>query len=213
MFPHACGVDLERAVRNGADPAQVVPDDYVVVRGGTKPLPPAGEEFSGFVGPEVAAAGCALPHAQIRVSSAGAIRAAGGRVTWVPEFSPHGTLNLQHVIKDASERRPAKPGSGKTETVSAKQGQPARLAFGHVAFKNGRVNFSDFFIKPNYSVDILRMTGTVSEMNPEKAGNVLLRNTRHLVDNGGPAKSVGNNVISNLERPADPHADQRPKRA
>jgi uncharacterized protein involved in outer membrane biogenesis len=86
-----------------------------------------------------------------------------------------GTLNLQHVIKDASERRPAKPGSGKTETVSAKPGQPARLAFGHVAFKNGRVNFSDFFIKPNYSVDILRMTGTVSEMNPEKAGNVLLR--------------------------------------
>jgi hypothetical protein len=97
MFPHACGVDLERAVRNGADPAQVVPDDYVVVRGGTKPLPPAGEEFSGFVGPEVAAAGCALPHGQIRVSTAGAIRAAGGRVTWVPEFSPHGTLTLQHV--------------------------------------------------------------------------------------------------------------------
>lgn len=96
-FPHPCGEHLRQAVASGADPATVVPDDFVVVRGGTKPLPPAATPFSAAVGPSVADAGCALPHGQLRVTTAGAVRAAGGEVVWVPEYSPRGTMNLQHV--------------------------------------------------------------------------------------------------------------------
>lgn len=97
MFPHPCGEEFERTVAAGADPKAVVPDDYVVVRGGIKPIPPAGDEFSCAVGPTLDAAGCAAPNNQIRVSTAGAIRSAGGVVEWLPEFSRHGTMNLQHV--------------------------------------------------------------------------------------------------------------------
>jgi hypothetical protein len=96
-FPHPCGADLAEAVRKGADPKQVVPDTFLVVRGGRNPVEPPGTTFSAAVGPTVEAAAAALPHGQIRVATAGAIRARGGIVEWAPEVSRHGTVNQQHV--------------------------------------------------------------------------------------------------------------------
>lgn len=97
MFPHPCGEQFEKAVAGGADPTTVVPDGYVVVRGGTKPAPPPGETFSCVTGPTLDAAACAVPYNQVRATTAGAIRAAGGMVEWAPEFSQRGTMNKQHV--------------------------------------------------------------------------------------------------------------------
>jgi hypothetical protein len=97
MFPHLCGEAFAEAVRHGADPKMVVPDDYAIVHGGTSPLVPAGETFSGATGPLLEDAAAAVPHGQIRTTTAGAIRAAGGVVEWVPEVSRHGTVNQQHV--------------------------------------------------------------------------------------------------------------------
>jgi hypothetical protein len=96
-FPHPCGDDFAEAVQKGADPKQVVPDGFVVIRGGKNPVEPPGTTFSGVVGPTIEAAAAALPHGQIRVATAGAIRARGGIVEWAPEISRHGTLNQQHV--------------------------------------------------------------------------------------------------------------------
>src|SRR5262245_42380699 len=97
MFPHPCGAALAEAVRNGADPNTVVPDGYFITHGGTGPIPPPGSVFSGTAGPTVEAAAAALPHGQIRISTAGAIRAHGGMVEWVAEVSRYGTVNQQHV--------------------------------------------------------------------------------------------------------------------
>jgi hypothetical protein len=97
MFPHPCGAEFERLVAAGGDPRSVVPDEYVVARGGTKPIPPPGSMFSAVAGPSLEAAGCAVPHGQIRVTTAGIIRATGGVVAWFADSSPHGTMNLQHV--------------------------------------------------------------------------------------------------------------------
>src|SRR5437763_195906 len=97
MFPHPCGSDLAKAVRNGADPKTVVPDGFGVVRGGPKPIPPLGDTFSAVVGPTLDAAACAVPNGQVRVVTAGEIRRRGGVVEWLPEISAHGTLNEQHV--------------------------------------------------------------------------------------------------------------------
>lgn len=97
MFPHPCGDHFRKAVDAGADPRFVVPDDFIVVKGGTLPLPTDGGVFSGTTGPTLEAAACAVPHGQLRVSSAGAIRAAGGVVVWEPEISRYDTMNNQHV--------------------------------------------------------------------------------------------------------------------
>ena len=61
------------------------------------PLPAEGEEFSGAVGPTLDDAAAAVPHGQIRITTVGAIRAAGGTVVWLPDLSRHLTLNRQHV--------------------------------------------------------------------------------------------------------------------
>ena len=97
MFPHPCGEEFERAVAAGADPKTVVPDAYVIVKGGTLPLPGAGVLFSGAVGPSLDDAAAAVPHGQIRIATVGEIRAAGGEVVWLPEQSRHLTVNRHHV--------------------------------------------------------------------------------------------------------------------
>lgn len=97
MFPHSCVAELAEAVHNGADPRAVVPDEFVVVRGGLKPCPPVLAPFSATVGPTLEAAGCAIPHGNLRYTTVREIRQRGGVVEWAPEFSPHGTLNEQHV--------------------------------------------------------------------------------------------------------------------
>ena len=56
-----------------------------------------GETFSCAAGPDLNAAACAVPYGQIRSTTAGAIRAAGGVVIWKREFSQRGTINNQHV--------------------------------------------------------------------------------------------------------------------
>lgn len=81
-----------------------------------------------------------------------------------------GTLNLQNVLKDG-------PAGGDTKTAATtKSTEPAaRIGIGRIAVKNGRVNFSDYFVKPNVSADLRNVVGSVSEMTPEKAGDLELR--------------------------------------
>jgi len=97
MFPHSCGAELAEAVKNGADPVRVVPDEFIVVPGGVRATPPAGIKFSAAVGPTLEAAAAAVPYGSIRETTVGVIRQQGGSVEWVPDRSPHGTLNHQHV--------------------------------------------------------------------------------------------------------------------
>jgi hypothetical protein len=97
MFPDPCGAIFAEAVRNGADPKTVVPDTYFVVHGGTAPIPDAGTALSAAVGPTLESAAAAVPHGQIRIATAGAIRRQGGEVEWIPEMTRYGILNVQHV--------------------------------------------------------------------------------------------------------------------
>jgi hypothetical protein len=97
MFPDPCGNAFAAAVAAGADPKQVIPDNYIVVRGGIKPWPVPGTAFSVVVGATLPIAAAAVPYGTIRATTAGQIRAVGGTIEWVPEHSPRGTLNLQHV--------------------------------------------------------------------------------------------------------------------
>ncbi|WP_328787994.1 MULTISPECIES: ricin-type beta-trefoil lectin domain protein [unclassified Streptomyces] len=76
-----------------------VPDDFVIVRGGERPMPGAGEGFSGAMGTSVAEAGAGVPHGKLRATTAGEIRAAGGTVDYAPEpIRGEGSpLNYNHV--------------------------------------------------------------------------------------------------------------------
>ena len=86
--------------------------------------------------------------------------------------SPDGTLNMQTLARkpppEADADREKKPG-----------GPPANLRLGRIVLENGNVSFSDFFIKPNYSIALTRVAGKVSEMTPDKPGDVELRGRIH----------------------------------
>jgi hypothetical protein len=73
-----------------------VPNDFSVVKGGTKPPPDPGTTFSGSFGATMADAAAGVPHGQIQPSTAGQIRAGGGTVEVAPEMTGS-TMNYQHV--------------------------------------------------------------------------------------------------------------------
>ena len=66
---------------------------------------------------------------------------------------------------------------------------PARnIRVGRVTLTNGNIDFSDFFIKPNYSANLTGMNGSVSQISPDTAGDVELRGK---VDNVGAVEILG----------------------
>jgi uncharacterized protein involved in outer membrane biogenesis len=92
--------------------------------------------------------------------------------------NPDGRLNLQGLTRqpDQAETPPARPDA---QAQASPPGPPANVRLGKIALRNGNVNFSDFFIKPNYSVALGAVEGAVSEMTPDKPGDVELRGRIH----------------------------------
>ena len=74
------------------------PNNNIVVRGGTSPMPPPGSVFSGSHGGSIEEAAAGVPHGTIRSTTAGAIRSNGGTVTVIPEpVYENGPINYKHV--------------------------------------------------------------------------------------------------------------------
>lgn len=94
-----------------------------------------------------------------------------------------GRINLQDLVKPAPGAQAAAPGSAASATPAAPaapaQAAPAApapatgpapdLRFGPVALVNGRVLFSDQFIKPNYRANLSELTGKLSAFSNQPA--------------------------------------------
>jgi hypothetical protein len=93
--------------------------------------------------------------------------------------SPDGTLNMQTLARKPPPEAEAPPPAADAGKDKRPEGPPANLRLGRIVLENGSVSFSDFFIKPNYSVALTRVAGSVSEMTPDKAGGVELRGRIH----------------------------------
>ena len=74
-----------------------VPDDAVIVFGGTGDIPTDGSKFSGAMGTSLEDASGSLGYGQVRATTAGDIRAAGGTVKYAPEPIRAGPINYKHV--------------------------------------------------------------------------------------------------------------------
>jgi hypothetical protein len=89
---------LVEAVKAGADPQSVIPDDAIIVRGGKAYQPRPGNIVSAQMGTDAKSAASGLPHGSVRITTAGEIRAAGGTVKLAPEPAWRGgPLNTWHV--------------------------------------------------------------------------------------------------------------------
>ena len=90
--------------------------------------------------------------------------------------SPDGTLNMQTLRKKAEGGEAAVAEAPKDAPPAV---PPPSVRIGKIALRGGSVNFSDFFIKPNYSVALTGVEGAVSEMTPDKPGDVELHGRIH----------------------------------
>lgn len=86
--------------------------------------------------------------------------------------TPEGKLNLTQIVRQPEEGKAATPAPVAAENTTGKatatiaKAEPAKavapIRIGKVVFKNGTVNFSDRFVKPNYTVNVTKIGGRVS---------------------------------------------------
>jgi hypothetical protein len=84
------------------------------------------------------------------------------------------TLNVTRLLTPGASAEPApdaKPVPA-TETAVARSALP--ISIGHIELMRGNVNFSDFYIKPNYSANLTDVAGSVSAMSADQAGELNL---------------------------------------
>lgn len=84
-----------------------------------------------------------------------------------------GTLNLQAILKEPAA--PAAPAAA----AAPPPGAPPDIRLGRIVLRGGRVNYSDLFVRPNYNVMLTGVAGGVTELTPERPGEVELRARIH----------------------------------
>ncbi|ESP62602.1 putative exported protein [Smithella sp. ME-1] len=86
-------------------------------------------------------------------------------------INPDKTTNIQEILSDDNEKEqeekesPVKPEEKKKETKPSEK--PADIKIGKIIFRNGHVDFSDRNIKPNYSANMLNLTGSVTGLSSQ----------------------------------------------
>lgn len=104
-----------------------------------------------------------------------------------------GKINLQNLAVEKAEKSEAKVAAQTTiqEASPAPPAAPAsgeRVSIGKISLRDGNIDFSDFFVKPNYSANLTGVQGTISELNPETPGDLALEAK---LDNAAPVDIRG----------------------
>ncbi|CAG0969469.1 hypothetical protein BURK1_01149 [Burkholderiales bacterium] len=100
-----------------------------------------------------------------------------------------GTLNLTRLLTPGAEPEPApdaKPAAPPADGAAAREAQP--VSIGKIELARGNVNFSDFFVRPNYTVNLTDVAGSVSAMSADLAGDVAFTAR---VDSTAPVEVAG----------------------
>lgn len=104
-------------------------------------------------------------------------------------LSSDGDLNLSNIVRqdenqdatvsETTDIAPADPSTDKAMPIH----------IGKIILKQGRVNFNDQFIKPNYHANISGLSGQIGPLNPNKPGNIDIHGA---VDKTAPLEIKGN---------------------
>jgi len=99
-----------------------------------------------------------------------------------------GKMNLQKLSGQPEEKKadadvppkagekPAAPKVEEKPAPPAEDGAPPKpISIGKINLHSGNINFSDFFVKPNYSANLTSVEGTISELKPETPGDLDLK--------------------------------------
>ena len=103
-----------------------------------------------------------------------------------------GKINLQKLTvqkerKEVSEA-PVKPAETTAAPAANEATAPKAISIGKINLQEGNINFSDFFIKPNYSANLTSVQGAISELKPEAPGDL---DIQARLDNAAPVDIKG----------------------
>jgi len=101
-----------------------------------------------------------------------------------------GKMNLQKLTPQKTENKDdlkTKPEKSPEAPVAAPS-SARRITIGKINLTGGNINFSDFFIKPNYSANLTGVQGAVSELKPEAPGDLEIHAK---LDNAAPVEIKG----------------------
>ncbi len=107
-----------------------------------------------------------------------------------------GKINLQKLTVQKEEKKSDAPAQEKAVAKPADQPPPApassnsdrAISIGKINLQGGNINFSDFFIKPNYSANLTGVQGAISELKPEAPGDLEIHAK---LDNAAPVEIKG----------------------
>ncbi len=85
-------------------------------------------------------------------------------------ISPDGKINLQNLTVDGDEKKAAQGAEPSTTAVSRPGDR--QISIGKITLRDGNINFSDFFVKPNYSANLTSVQGAISEIKPGVAAEL-----------------------------------------
>jgi hypothetical protein len=111
-------------------------------------------------------------------------------------LSKEGRLNVQDIVRtsgSAAKPDDATPPAAAPKTVESAAANPQAavpVRIGKVTLQGGTVNFSDFFVKPNYTVNVTKVAGRVSGLS-STADTVADLELRGSYANSAPVQVVG----------------------
>ncbi|MBN1664209.1 MAG: DUF748 domain-containing protein [Deltaproteobacteria bacterium] len=113
---------------------------------------------------------------------------------------PDGKLNLQDILVEEGQKKKtdAGPVEKKSQTAKAKE-PPLKVNVGKVTLQGGTINFTDLFIKPNYSARMLNMSGSVLGLSSMESSRATV-NMKGNLGYGSPIEITGkiNPLIKDL---------------
>ena len=91
-----------------------------------------------------------------------------------------GKMNLQKLTVQPEEKKDeagaqAQPAEKPAPAPPDSTTSPKAVSIGKINLQSGNINFSDFFVKPNYSANLTSVEGVISELKPETPGDIDLK--------------------------------------
>jgi len=104
-----------------------------------------------------------------------------------------GKFNLQQLMaqgEDQEEKSTAanSPSQKTEQSTSTSPADDKQIRIGQITLKDGNVNFSDFFIKPNYSANLTSVAGTISKLQADTPADMEIQAK---LDNTAPVEIRG----------------------
>ncbi len=126
---------------------------------------------------------------------------------------PEGRINLQDVVKSSASAAASGTSSitatavvAGTASAAAAAGPAPIINFGPISLVNGKVLFSDRFVKPNYSANLSDLTGKLSAFSSVPAGSASMPNMADLELRGRAEGTASLEILGKLNPLAKPIA-------